>query len=56
MMTKHLVDHRRATASGRVLHFMAIARAARATWHRKEASAGKGRVAQFCRIARGRLV
>ena len=55
-MTKHLVDHRRATKAGRLIHFLAIARATRATWHRPESSAGSARVVQFCRIARGRLV
>jgi hypothetical protein len=55
-MAKHLFDHRRASKTGRVVHFLAIARAARATWHRAEAKAGPSRVVQFCRIARGRLV
>ena len=55
-MAKHLVDHRRASTSARMVHFVAIARAARATWHRAEAKAGSARVVQFCRIARGRLV
>ena len=54
-MAKHLFDHRRASKAGRVVHFLAIARAARATWHRAEAKAGSARVVQFCRIARGRL-
>ena len=56
MMTKHLFDHRRASKAGRVVHYVAIARASRATWHRSEAKAGSARVVQFCRIARGRLV
>ncbi len=55
VMGKHLMDHRDVSNSGRMLHFMAIARAARATWHRSEAKAGTARVVQFCRIARGRL-
>lgn len=54
-MTKHLVDHRRASKAGRVMHFLAIARAVRGTWHRSEGKAGSARVVQFCRIARGRL-
>ena len=54
-MTKHVVDHRRATNAGRLIRFLAIARASRATWHRPETPAGSARVVQFCRIARGRL-
>lgn len=56
MMAKHLFDHRRSSKAGRVVHFVAIARAARATWHRAEGKAGSARVVQFCRIARGRTV
>lgn len=55
-MTKHIVDRTRPTDAGRVVHFLAIARAAKATWHRSEAPVGPARVVQFCRIARGRLV
>ena len=39
-MAKHLMDHRRTSKAGRLLHFVAIARAARATWHRSEAITG----------------
>lgn len=52
-MTKHLLDHKRTSKSGRLLHFLAISRARRATWHRAEGKAGPSRVVQFCRIARG---
>ncbi len=55
-MAKHLFDHRRISKAGRVVHFLAIARAARVTWHRAEAKAGSTRIVQFCRIARGRTV
>ncbi len=55
-MAKHLFDHPRVSKAGRVVHYTAIARAARATWHRAETTAGNARIVQFCRIARGRLV
>jgi hypothetical protein len=57
LMSKHLVDHKRAGSSGRVVHFLRIARTGRAAWHRAEAlPLGNRRVMEFLRIARGRLV
>ena len=55
-MAKHLIDHSRVCKAGRLVHYTAIARAARATWHRAETTTGNARIVQFCRIARGRLV
>lgn len=53
-MSKHLADHRKATTGSRVKHFLRLARSRRETWHRPHAASGRGRVAQFLRIARGR--
>lgn len=53
-MSKHLADHRRVSTGGRMKHFLRLARSPRETWHRPHAAIGKGRLAQFLRIARGR--
>ncbi|WP_431297686.1 hypothetical protein [Tabrizicola sp. BL-A-41-H6] len=53
-MSRHVAD-KRATPSGvRVQRFLAIARARRETWHRKQEEAGPSRLIQFLRIERGR--
>ena len=53
-MSRHLADHRKATTGGRMKHFLRLSRAPRETWHRPRAGAGKARLTQFLRIARGR--
>jgi hypothetical protein len=53
-MSKHLADHRKTTTGGRLKHFLRLARTPRDTWHRSRSGAGKSRLAQFLRIARGR--
>jgi hypothetical protein len=55
-MTKHVADQRKSSNGGRVKHFLRLARAERATWHRPRAAAGASRLAQFLRILRGREV
>ena len=55
-MSKHLADHQRPTAGGRVKHFLRLARATRETWLRPRGAAGSSRLVQFLRIARGRSV
>ena len=55
-MSKHLADHQRPTSGGRVKHFLRLARAERAGWHRAHAAPGTARLVQFLRIARGRTV
>jgi hypothetical protein len=54
-MTKHVADQRKTSTGGRVKHFLRLARAERATWHKPRPAAGASRLAQFLRIARGRL-
>ena len=54
-MTRHLADHRKPTAGGRVKHFLRLARSPRETWHTSRPVAGPARLRQFLRIARGRL-
>jgi hypothetical protein len=53
-MSRHLADHRVASSGGRMKHFLRLARTPRETWHRSRSGAGKARLAQFLRIARGR--
>ncbi|WP_164681950.1 hypothetical protein [Pseudogemmobacter blasticus] len=53
-MSKHLADHQKAPTSGRVKHFLRLARSARETWHQPRKAAGAARLAQFLRIERGR--
>jgi hypothetical protein len=53
-MSRHLADHRVASSGGRMKHFLRLARTPRETWHRPRPGAGKARLAQFLRIARGR--
>lgn len=53
-MTKHLADHRKATTGARVKQFLRLSRRRAETWHRPHTASGKGRLAQFLRIARGR--
>ena len=54
-MTKHLADKRKPTTGARVKHFLRLSRSKRETWHRSESSESGSRLAQFLRIARGRL-
>lgn len=52
-MSKHLADHRTASVS-KARRFLLLSRIPRETWHRPRAAAGKSRLMQFLRIARGR--
>ncbi len=54
-MSKHIFDHQRESKTGRMRHFLRIARRVQTTWHRSEEKVGSTRVVQFCRIARGRM-
>lgn len=54
-MTRHIADHRTASNGGRVKHFLRLARAERAPWHRPHAKPGSSRLVHFLRIARGKL-
>ncbi|WP_164517263.1 hypothetical protein [Tabrizicola piscis] len=53
-MTKHLADHRTASGGGKLRHFLQLSKTPRETWHRPRSAAGKARLVQFLRIARGR--
>jgi hypothetical protein len=54
-MGRHLADHRSPSKGARLRHFLRIARADRAGWHRAETLAATNRrLVEFMRIARGR--
>lgn len=53
-MSKHLIDHRSAPTTRRIVQFLRIARGPRAGWHRSHGPVGTRRLVEFLRIARGR--
>ena len=55
-MSKHLADHRKAPTETKVKNFLRLSREKRDTWHHSRPAAGKSRLLQFLRIARGRTV
>jgi hypothetical protein len=55
-MSRHLADHRTPNSGGRVKHFLRLAKTPRLTWHRPRTGAGRQKLVQFLRIARGRTV
>ena len=54
-MSKHLADRRTTSTGSRVKHFLRLAKAPRGSWHRPHTPSGASRLAQFLRIARGRM-
>lgn len=53
-MSRHLADHRTRSTGSRIKHFLRLARTPRETWHQPRTAAGRSRLLQFLRIARGR--
>ncbi len=54
MTGRHIADHQTRATSGRVKHFLRLARSPRETFHKPRSIAGKSRLVQFLRIERGR--
>lgn len=53
-MTKHLADRRTTGGTTKLRRFLELSRNRRETWHQPRKAAGRSRLVQFLRIARGR--
>lgn len=50
---RHLADKRRPSSGSRTAQFLRLSRTPREGWHSHHSPAGKSRLVQFLRIARG---